>query len=226
MSELTEAIAVYRASKYAEALPLFEELYKQGIGPKAEVETFIAHCLSMLDRDIEALHFYKEALEPDPDQIGYENYVKCLLDLQRYAEAISASAQGLEKFPDSPHLLHAQAFSLACLDKYEDALQVYEKVMKLKPKNAGVVTQVANCHRLQGNFQQAKAYFEKALEILPDDLAYYNLTRFLFESSEFEESRKVFDKALDLFPSSELLNRFLVMVEEWIGDWEEKGGTE
>ena len=89
-----------------------------------------------------------------------------------------------------------------------------KKALELQPDNVEIMNNIGLSYAILGSYGKACIWYRKALEI--DEhyaLAYYNLSRALFEIGEFNEARENAEKAMELDPTNhatqatELINR-------------------
>lgn len=98
--------------------------------------------------------------------------------------------------------LHSTAFQLECDDKYEDALNIYEKLLEFKPNNKFYLNDKARCLHSLGKYEAAIEYYDKIINIDSDyDLAWYGKGICLFELNRLDESLECINKAIDLDPN-------------------------
>lgn len=98
---------------------------------------------------------------------------------------------------------HDKGFSLYKEHKFEEALECYEKVLKLNPDNALALSQKGYCLANLGRHEEALACCEKVIEKNPeltrkDDIIWYTKGHSLFNLRRPQESVECFNKALEI----------------------------
>jgi serine/threonine-protein kinase len=125
-----------------------------------------------------AMGLYEKAVGLDPEYaLAYTGIAICLLDQYWYYEnhsddILRKSKQAIEKAfkidPDLPdaHLALGVYYYYGQLN-YPESLKQFELVLKDQPKNSDAILWSAAVHRRAGNWEIAKAEFEKALDLDP-----------------------------------------------------------
>ena len=190
-----------------------------------------AHSLKELRRYKEAIEWYDKALEINPDnadvkqnkknatmELKKEEYSALINEIEskyakkHYPDVVNLSNTAI-KIDPTKHLSYLyKGFALEKLQNYEEAIECYDKVLKIEPDNVEVLnkrrkTQVqldidtktaaalkkkkqANKWLIQGdtlffhqkNYQEALYYYDKVLEIEPDNETAKNKRIIVLES--------------------------------------------
>jgi tetratricopeptide (TPR) repeat protein len=89
-------------------------------------------------------------------------------------------------------------------EDYEEAKQLFSRVLEISPNDAHVLCLLANVFILEGNFKKAQEWLDKALRTKPDyPWVSYHMGVVYHELGEFEKSIKMYEKALDLFSKND-----------------------
>lgn len=112
----------------------------------------------------------------------------------------------IEKHPKyAPGFLAYGSF-LMDVQKEEEGVKQYELALELDPKNPATYNNLANHYGHRGPVQKAFGYYEKAIQLAPDEAVYYQnfaTTVYLFRKDVQEyyqiKEPEVFDKALGLY---------------------------
>ncbi|HZV34125.1 MAG TPA: hypothetical protein VFB72_06065 [Verrucomicrobiae bacterium] len=122
----------------------------------------------------------------DPVLKGYEDFIK--------------------KHPDHERVRLAYGSFLSDIRREDDAVPQFEKARELNPKDPAPWNQLANYYGEHGPIKKAFEYYEKAIELNPNEAVYYqNLgtTVYLFRKDSKEyyhlNEQQIFDKALALY---------------------------
>ena len=95
-----------------------------------------------------------------------------------------------------------EGHALLNASRFEEALILYDKVLKLDPKSVEALNGKGVILNQLGKYEDAIIWFDKALEINPDFIdAMYNKADALGELGKYEESLKWTDRALTLNPA-------------------------
>ena len=94
-----------------------------------------------------------------------------------------------------------QAYQLGENGEYEQAIDIYQKILCLHPNDAVVHHNMAvNLDRI-GRYEEATHHYRQAIQINSDDSDMYkNLGLSLIAQSQFEEAVQVLDEAIQLMP--------------------------
>ncbi len=128
-----KAEELYNNDNFEEALPLFEELWKESADGDAAL--MFANCLKCLDRDDEAVRVYNYIIEFDPTweaplynlagiYYNREEYEKAMELYQKAAEADSECGDAYFKLGECCRMLDT--------DNTEKAMQYYQKAVMAK----------------------------------------------------------------------------------------------
>ncbi|MFH1135668.1 MAG: class I adenylate cyclase [Pseudomonadota bacterium] len=97
----------------------------------------------------------------------------------------------------------------------EEAKEIYDQIIQVKPKTINVYNSLGILFRRRGKYPEAIAEFEKALKVNPnDENIYFNLSRALLDIREYGKAREALTRALALnsdFTSARELMRALEM---------------
>lgn len=81
------------------------------------------------------------------------------------------------------------------LENYEQALQNFQKALKINPKSAGIHYQIAEVLFKQKKYSEAAEYTEKAIELENNNKYYYILLANIYQmQGQPEEAAKVYEK--------------------------------
>lgn len=92
--------------------------------------------------------------------------VKKLIQQYDYREAV----ERLENQPKTPENLRLKAECLEKLYRYQEAIDVYEKILQTHPSDIDIVIALAEVSAQAGNADAALNYWTKACELSPDNL--------------------------------------------------------
>jgi tetratricopeptide (TPR) repeat protein len=162
----------------------------------------LCRSLSVSEKHAEALEQCEEAVRlggasPEP----YIALIAALRAASREAEAAQKAETALQKFAEDEMLLNASADAFADTENFSRALEIYEKLASLKPKNAYYQVKLAENYLRFERDADALAAARKALETEPKHhLAYYYIGKIYFELGQHEESAGAFQKSAEINP--------------------------
>lgn len=159
------------------------------------------------EKFIEAAKEFEEASKIKPDFYeAYENMAASYFRAEEYEKAIEAANKALEIEPESYKTLKIISISYSALGNEEKAMEYLEK-MKHLPDAEFSPEELYNLAVTAANRnddEEAKQYFEKAIELKPDfALAHYQLGMCYFRLNELENAQKELERYLELEPEGE-----------------------
>jgi serine/threonine-protein kinase len=92
------------------------------------------------------------------------------------------------------------------LDKFDLALQEYQRALRLEPQNADALMGTADTYERMGRIADAEAAFKKAAELRPDDWDGYNsLGVFYNRQGKYAEALAQLQRAAELTPDNSVV---------------------
>jgi tetratricopeptide (TPR) repeat protein len=118
------------------------------------------------------------ATAADMEKVGEE-----FLRLRNWPVAISYFDQALEKNPASAKALYGRGLALCQLGKNDDGLASLGKALRLEPDNVDTIYVTGVCYEWKGKgyFDQAEAYYLKALQLRPKEPQLYHKLASLYQ---------------------------------------------
>lgn len=117
-------------------------------------------------------------------------------------EAIEYIDKYIKKYPKSWRGYFTKGSILKKLERYEEALIVFEKSLSLNKKSADIHNEIGLCYMNLGVFAKSELNFYKALNYKPDDLAILaNLALLSYKRGAIEVAKKYCEVILDLNPN-------------------------
>ncbi|MFH0985421.1 MAG: tetratricopeptide repeat protein [Candidatus Omnitrophota bacterium] len=96
----------------------------------------------------------------------------------------------------------AKGNQLANTKKFTEALEQYQKALKIDPKNPRATLLIGLCYAQTGDLDTALTFVERASTNNPSYTSFYNLGLIRSVRGEFNEAVKAFDRAIELEPKS------------------------
>lgn len=167
----------------------------------------------------QAIKLYDQALKIHPDFpealnnkgnaiIQMIKNKKSMDKIKGYRKALSCYNKALEIQPSNLDILNNKGLALAYLGDYENSYKVFEEAVKINPQDLGTKIKRKKVSEIlieeythkgydklkNGNYNGAIKYFNKLLEIKPDDInALMYKGGALFATKNYEEAIKCFD---------------------------------
>lgn len=103
---------------------------------------------------------------PD-DPAAHNNLAYHLTELKRYQEALEEYNKSLELRPDDFLAKNNKGHVLYLMGRYEEAIVVFKELLVSYPKRGDVLANLAVCYHSLGELDEAKKFYEQALEQSP-----------------------------------------------------------
>ncbi len=161
-----------------------------------------------LGEDAKAITFYDKAVQKgyrNPDIHFYKGM--SLNYLKKPTEAIPELELALTAEPDNQEFLNEKGLSYYQLDRYDEALQIFEKAKKLPNTFQGPWYYAAHILHLKGQYDQALKSFYEALPHIDKDKSFYLTTledigRLEYtHTHNYKQSIKAYTEALQVAPA-------------------------
>lgn len=115
----------------------------------------------------------------------YENYYRTIL----------------KQVPDSKQDLLKLGIILSFQEKYDEAIEIFEKIIKEDDSEPSALNNAANIYHMKGDYSRAQQYYEKAYQLDPYDAnILVNAARNYMKMGKKEEAEMLFNKALSINP--------------------------
>lgn len=126
----------------------------------------------------------------------------CTISLSLFAQVNDEIRQAMDRYdyeavirligPDAQDSLSlmVKAQALKAMNRYPEAIRALNSLVMKDSTNTKVLTDLAECYKLTGNFRRAAGCFQKAVDLQPDN-TYFRLQfiRSLLASEDYEEAR-------------------------------------
>jgi tetratricopeptide (TPR) repeat protein len=164
--------------------PLFDRLARMATGVLARIE--LAKDLVEAGRVEEAVPVYEEILDDDPDNLNATINLLNVSDfLGRHDRLDDLYAHASKVYPNVQALHQIYGTSLARRGRLDEAAGVLRAALALDEADAETLTMLGEVVRAQGQFDEARRYFERALQARPSyRVARLDLGRELLAASD------------------------------------------
>ncbi len=117
-------------------------------------------------------------------------------DLELAEKNLKISIDKNKNYYNSNHNL---GVTLQLKENFNEALDSFKKALKLKPKNIGTINHIAECYERVKSFDDAKNYYNKVIEIDPNNkIALKGLSRILIKFGFHKQGLDYFKKSAGL----------------------------
>ena len=143
-----------------------------------------------------------QALPTNPSKDQIDALVK-LYQTGQIANAEQACGRLLELHPKSLPVINLLGAVLQRQRKWQEAIDIYNQAILLKPDFAEAYSNRGNALHQQGKLDEALESYDRAIQIKPDySIAFFNRGNVLCQLRNLEEGLKSYDKAIELKPDS------------------------
>jgi len=148
----------------------------------------LAYFLNQEGQTAEAIKYYKQTLELDPNHFAaHSNLGLALIDIGEINQAVVHFNKALRLDPDSADAHCNIGLAFHRQNKLDKAIEYYNRALLLKPRSSKVHDNLAMSYYQQGKVGKAISHWTEAIELEPDSLnALNNLSWVL---STHQESR-------------------------------------
>jgi len=119
-----------------------------------------------------------------------QNYDSIVIYIQRYEyqKAID-EINAIDKYNSDFKLLDLKAAALKGLNKYQEAIQAYEKLLINDTSDLKNIIEIANCYQSIGDNKNAHTYYKKAIKLSPhNNYLYQQLANAYYQDDDFENA--------------------------------------
>ena len=192
-------VALASRNDYAKALPLFQTASLLEGTPTTLIQSGM--CLHKLNRNDEALSYFKRALQYAPHSFDANMQASKALTAQQQlekAEIYAKKAVSLQ--PDAILGLMNLGTVYNEQGKLNQALSCYKKVLTLQPSCASALYNCGYTLKLAGKMRQALPYLKKALEVRSNHVdTHIALSHAYWSLGDFENAWREYDKRWQRF---------------------------
>lgn len=183
-----------------------KRLFKKGIMVNPEdyiLKLDYANLLISESEFYEAFKILKELKRLNPIDAGVQVshlMARIFFIRQEYKEAIPYYKEILEIESENQEIKKMLALCLLRANEPLEALKFYLKLEKSEPEAYDLKLNIAMAYGTLEQYEQAKVYFEKAIEKDPKPVVYFNYAAILAKAGEFKEAIRTMEKFIDIYP--------------------------
>lgn len=170
-----KAVAERELGNLEQALELFDKAISiNPVDPAAYYEK--ARLLLAMGRNDEALVAAKKSLEYDADNKWYRVlYANISKSNEAYTEYVNTYESLVNDYPTDLNFLNELAFAYYYTGKYQEAVDVYDKIEEQVGVNESLTTHKVQLYNSIGRQDEAVAEYERLINLFPDESRYYAL---------------------------------------------------
>ena len=209
-NNLNLASNAYESGDYQKAI----EMYKKIDPPTADSLMGIAASYQSLNNKEQAIEYYKKAMNADSKNAELPYYIAALYaDSNDMNNAKTYIEMALSKNPASSNIKEmakyinaklsedvlTQAVDMYDKQKYNEAIALFDKVLKLDSENASVYYYRALSYDALNNYQKAVTDYKSVLKYAPDMvIAYYSLGVDYDSMGNYQSAKQNYQKYVEL----------------------------
>ncbi len=166
------------------------------------------------------IEFLSPALERFPNCASVRATLsEALLSRNETEKALKLAEEGVKSRPDSERFLAVYAAALRRAERYEDALDTFEKAYRISknPRYIGLFSTVASMHGTDHRYRDCR----KRQEADPKDLLLRHAVAVMgYYRGRFEETKRMMDALREELPQDDRVYIYGAMSRYALGDWE------
>lgn len=159
----------------------------------------------------EGCKLLEELWKEDREAMRYlDRLVRVYLKLNEIKKAQAVIDEALVKKEKSPRVVFLEGMVQAAAGREVQALQTFDKLLKIAPTDVNLLNQVARVHRMKSRFLEAEAWFRKALEQDPNNVV--SLTGIglcLLKTEKYEEALDVLLESVEQLYSQPIAHLYI-----------------
>ncbi|XP_040828200.1 protein O-mannosyl-transferase TMTC1 isoform X1 [Ochotona curzoniae] len=162
----------YNTGRYEEALQVYGEA--AALQPaQRELRLALAQVLAVMGQTREAEKMTTHIVEEDKECLECYRLLSAIYSKQeRHAQALDAIDKALQLQPQDPHVVSELFFTkgnqLREQNLLDKAFESYKAAVELNPDQAQAWMNMGGIQHIQGSYVSARAYYERALQLVPD----------------------------------------------------------
>jgi protein O-GlcNAc transferase len=207
--KLQAAYRMHKAGQINEAARIYRQLVRND-PTNGDALHFLGVIEAAAGNLVQARTLMARSLLAQPQNLLFiENYAMILFKTEEYKLAFETSQQGLRINSDSVQLLYAGAVSLFKLNRLEESIAEFDKVLLRQPNNVAALNERASVLAGAKKYEAALASVERALSYYPQYAeAHLNKGHVCALQGRHDDALASYDRALALNAN---------LVDAWVG---------
>ncbi|XP_067907107.1 protein O-mannosyl-transferase TMTC1 isoform X2 [Heterodontus francisci] len=162
----------YNTGRYEEALRIYKEAITMQ-PTNSEIQLAVAQVLSVAGRASEAERLINQVASERSDCLECQRLLSVIYSKRgNLKEALEAVKRAVQMKPKDPKILAELYFSegnlLRELNRLDVAFESYKQAVELSPDLSQAWMNMGGIRHIKGDYKAARAYYEKALELVPN----------------------------------------------------------
>ena len=146
--------------------------------------------------------------------------ISILISNKNYSDAISKAKILIKQFPDDYVFYNILSVSLMNIEKYEEALEVLNKAIKLDKNNIHILNNLGLVHGYLSNYKKATEYYDRALKVKPNFLnTLINKAQLKEKLNLNNDAVKILKTAINYYPDDYFLNYTIGTIYQFLGNF-------
>lgn len=169
MRPLDRGLALAEKGEWAEAISAYETALRDRPGDPA-ILFALGRAASALGSLEAAIGFFSRVLAHDPDRIeAVVKLAEAYASAARHADAVELLQSSLPRLPEEPVLWITLGNVVREQQDLDNAETFFREALRLKPKSAEALGNLADLLSDRGKFDEARALYEQAIKIAPNN---------------------------------------------------------
>ncbi len=171
----------------------------------------------------DALDAGLNATEYAPDDVrSYWAYATVLTRVGSYDEALAELETAIRTNPTFLPPYFEMAFLLLSLDRNQEAIDLYDRILGMQPRNARALLRQCEAYRKVGEFQRALGLCQDAVASDPTLVAaQFRLGSMLYRERQFDGAREAFSACNEQDPDNLPCRYYLGLSQYYLGNCDE-----
>jgi tetratricopeptide (TPR) repeat protein/predicted Ser/Thr protein kinase len=156
------------APKAAKAMEQFKKLSKASPG-KGKDALYIAALSALMDKDLQGyVKGLNDIIKADPgDKRAHADLAWFYRNDRKYPEAVAEFEKALAVDPNFGYALNLLAYTYTDMGEKAKAIETFDRYAKAQPEDANPLDSIGDLYFLTGDFDKARAQYQKALAVKP-----------------------------------------------------------
>ncbi|NCN08808.1 MAG: tetratricopeptide repeat protein [Leptospira sp.] len=200
----------FKTKKPEQAIPYYRSCLEQDASNKFSLMG-IMNCfreMNQLNRVIEVAEEYRHIMVTDASILS--RVADAHRKLKNFKESEIFYMSALQINPNDQYVIVGLGHLYFACQRYQEAIQWWEKLLITQPKNIKILTEIGNSYRKIKDFEKAIHYYEKARTLdINNFFALYGLAESYRGQKEFEKAIVHWESILSFDPDNKLIiNRY------------------
>jgi tetratricopeptide (TPR) repeat protein len=186
----------------------------------AENWLYLGQLYSTTNQWQQAYSAFKKTLACDANQVwAYIGLANLYLDRKDYTSSLDLFDQAISIQSDNVEAWFGEALSLHYLDRTDEEIGAYLKVLAIDPAQAGALQNLGNAYLKQKKLELAVSCYQKALAIEPGNVGLLcNLGAVYANLKQYEKAIEAYKKVIALKPNNGPVHNELAICYYMTGD--------